>query len=124
MKNIEQLRAAAALSYWASRPPHEPKGDTDALFGSLAARLLTQGLLSALALAKDPAFSEKHTGAPAIMAELGRFMASRERGLLPFGVTSLDDFIRGLTNHPSSLLQQATAEAISYLGYLKQFRPK
>ena len=123
MKNLEQLRAAAAFSFWSNRRPDE-KGDTAELFRALAARLLNQGLLSALALAKEPSFLERHGSVEAIMGEVGRFLASRERGLLPFGVQSLDDFIGGLTSHPSSLLQQATAEAIAYLGYLKQFRPK
>ncbi len=125
MKNLDQIRAAAALNFWANHRLEDARGEKGSdLFCGLAASLLSRGLLATIAWARDPNASERRSACEEIMLELGRFMAGKDCALLPFPVVTTDDLLRGLTNQPSSLLQQATAEAIAYLGFVKRLRPK
>ena len=122
MKNLEQIRAKQALEFWRNRPHDaelggEPGGDA---LGGLAVLILNRGLLAALALAK-----EKPKSYGVIMREIGRFLASPGpdgRAVFADNVNSLEAFIEVLTRNDSDLLQQATAESLAYLAYLKRFR--
>jgi hypothetical protein len=125
MKNLEQIRAASAVRFWAGKPHRDLEGTTGRdLLRQVASMMLVRGLLATAASA--------HAGAPAgqggaedeLLRELGQFMASRERGLLSFPVRSTADLVQGLANGPSSLLQQATDEALLYLGYLARLQPR
>jgi CRISPR/Cas system CMR-associated protein Cmr5 small subunit len=125
MKNLEQMRAAHALKFWAGNRHEDLKGEHGSQVArELVTQLVNQGLLATIASAKDQSLSDRRSGAEELMLEVGKFLAAKERGLLPFPVNQTDDLVRGLTSHPAWLLQQATAEALAYLGYLKRFRAK
>ena len=131
MKNLEQTRAKNALEFWNETMPtpqegrdrlKEVKGENggDVVRG-LSSLLINNGLLATIAFAK-----EKGKGYDTFMKEIGRYLGSTGedgRKLLPQTVASLEDFVSVLTTHGSDLLQQSTAEALAYLGYLKRFAP-
>ncbi len=59
------------------------------------------------------------------MQEVGEFLQSKGDGglkLWPDDTSDLKAFIEKLTSSDSLVLQQATQEALAYLGYLKRFR--
>lgn len=148
MKNLEQIRAKHALAFWEpayeklrqateaemrgdKRTAERLRGDIDETYGGaaggdvvrgLSSLIINNGLLASIAFAK-----EKGKGYDTFMKEIGRFLGSTGddgRKVLPQQVASLDQFISVLTSNDSELLQQATAEALAYLGYLKRFRSK
>ena len=125
MKNLEQLRARHALSFWAHPRSEEFHGEPGhELVRACASWVLHHGLLGALAIAKSRSTAERRSVHEELFLDTGRFMANRDRGLLPFPVNNLDDLVRGLSSHSSELLQQATGEALAYLEYLQRFHPR
>ena len=133
MKNLEQIRAAQALKFW-NRP-----GKAEGVAGATPAEveatrrlpvlLLKHGLLATLALAKSQG---ERSALGKLMLEIGGFLGSSERRVLPPlpprrpGESALDPLIRLLTEGDaanSQRLQQATAEALAYGGYLRRFAP-
>lgn len=124
MKNLEQIRANHALAFWQTRQNDtEVKGEQggDVVRG-LSSLIINNGLLATIAFAK-----EKGKGYDTFMKEIGRFLGSAGddgRKVLPQQVGNLEQFVSVLTSNDSELLQQATAEALAYLGYLKRFRSK
>jgi len=124
MKNLEQIRAMHALAFWQARQNDaEVKGDQggDVVRG-LSSLIINNGLLATIAFAK-----EKGKGYDTFMKEIGRFLGSAGpdgRKVLPQEVAGLEQFVSVLTSNDSELLQQATAETLAYLGYLKRFRSK
>ncbi|MBM3396074.1 MAG: type III-B CRISPR module-associated protein Cmr5 [Betaproteobacteria bacterium] len=122
MKNLEQIRAKHALAFWQARQNDtEVKGEQggDVVRG-LSSLVINNGLLGTIAFAK-----EKGKGYDTFMKEIGRFLGSTGddgRKVLPQEATSLEQFVSVLTSNDSELLQQATAEALAYLGYLKRFK--
>jgi CRISPR type III-B/RAMP module-associated protein Cmr5 len=129
MKNLEQIRALNAHRFWnpadeAGRARlEEVRGEQEGdVVRGLSSLIISNGLLATLAFAK-----EKGKGYKTFLEEIGAFLSTaREdgRGLINQPVKTLDDFIKVLTSNDSSLLQQATDEALAYLGYLKRFRKK
>jgi hypothetical protein len=125
MKNLEQIRAAAAAKFWQANPHRDLRGDLgQSIIRTVILWIAQQGLLSALASAKDKTSEDHLSAEEQLLLEIGRFLASRDRSLLPFPLNTTDDLLRGLTAHPSILLQQATSEALAYLGYLKRLQPR
>ena len=124
MKNLEQIRAKHALEFWQGRRNDtEVKGEQggDVVRG-LSSLIINNGLLATIAFAK-----EKGKGNETFMKEIGRFLGSTGddgRKLLPQQIASLEQFVSVLTSNRSELLQQATSEALAYLGFLKRFRSK
>jgi CRISPR/Cas system CMR-associated protein Cmr5 small subunit len=131
MKNLEQIRALHALSFWDPTKPTPQEGERrlkeikgeqggDVVRG-LSSLLINNGLLATIAFAK-----EKGKGYDTFMKEIGTYLGSTGdsgRKLLPQTVATLDHFVSVLTAHSSELLQQSTAEALAYLAYLKRFAP-
>ena len=129
--NLEQIRALHAHRFWdqnwpdpvtSSRRLKEVTGaDGGNVIPKLGPLLLECGLLSTLAFA-----NHKGGGYLTLLTEVGRYLGSQGadgRQLLPQPATSLDAFVRQLTQGNSQLLIQATSEALIYLGYLKRFAP-
>lgn len=124
MNNLEQIRAASAIRFWAGKHHRDLDGPTGReMLRQMGSMMLTRGLLATAAMAQT-GNGPDHPGAEdELILEIGQFMASRERGLLNFPVRAAVDLIQGLANAPSSLLQQATDEAILYMGYLRRLQP-
>jgi len=131
--NLEQLRALHAHRFWdenwqwpgletAQKRLKDVRGaEGGDVVSKLGPLILECGLLSTLALAKH-----KRGGHEALLKEVGRYLGSQDadgRCLLPEKAETLVSFITQLTQNDSSLLRQATAEALVYVGYLKRFAP-
>jgi len=112
MKNLEQLRAAAALG---------PAADLDrAAISKIPAMILQNGLLAAVAFcdAEGGGGNRPHQR-NAMLAVAGHL---RERCITAREANGdLKSFIRDLSAKDSLVLQRATAEALAYLSYLKRF---
>ncbi len=119
MQNLEQIRAKHALEFWNnSKNDDRVKGEAGGdVVSGLSSLIINNGLLATIAFAKEKEGHKK------FMEEIGRFL-SKERMVLNGSISSLDDFIKILTRGDSNLLQQATAEALAYISYLKRFRGK
>jgi CRISPR type III-B/RAMP module-associated protein Cmr5 len=121
IRNLEQIRAKHALTFWAN-PPSDVRGEGggDVVRG-LPALIVNNGLLATLAFSKA-----KGGGHENLMKEIGRYLSvstPEGPGILKGGST-LDTFIGELTKGDSTLLRLATTEALAYLAYLKRFAPK
>lgn len=116
MQNLEQIRAAAALDFYAQRVRNrrnrQTRGreDGDVVRG-LPSLVLNNGLLATMAYAQ-----ERQGDYAEFMNEIGRFLVQR-------GLIQGDDYIRVLSNVDSITLRRATQEALAYLAFLKRFRP-
>lgn len=132
MKNLEQIRALHAFRFWepeqatpggAAAREKDVRGENDGdVVNGLVSLTMNNGLLATVAYAKA-----KGKGYETLMREVGRFLGSQGddgRKLLPEPVDDLNKFVTVLTKNDSSLLQQATAEAMIYMGYLKRLAPK
>jgi hypothetical protein len=124
MKNLDQIRAAAALKFWAGARHRNLTGASGReVLRQATLQLLSRGLLATAAMAQMGS-SPDHPGAEdELLRELGQFMASRERGLLSFSVRTTADLVQGLANGPSIVLHQALDEAVAYLSYLIRLQP-
>lgn len=150
MKNLEQIRAAHALTFWkpaceklqqaAEAGNHgdeeraaQPRSEVEQEFGGAAggdvasklpSLIVNNGLLATLAFAKS-----KGKGHEKLMFEVAKHLWSDGIGAMPAppargnGDAALDPTIRTLSESSSIVLQRATAEALAYLGYLKRFAP-
>ena len=124
MINLEQLRARCALDFWQNTRNEDLRGgNARAMVRDLCALVLNNGLLAAIAFAKEKSSPNHCSGDEEMMLAIGKHLASKECGLLPFAVNSTDELVRSLTGHASSLLQQATTESLALLGYFKRFAP-
>ena len=129
-KNLEQIRAAHALTFWHPANGNSPstRGVNDGdVISKLPSLIVSNGLLATTAFAKS-----KGGGHEELMTAVFRFLCHDDRRLLPTppqprqGETDLEPFIRLLTDGrdaTSVRLQRATSEALAYLGYLKRFSP-
>ena len=114
MKNLEQIRAAAALG------PAE-KLDKSAV-NKLPAMILSNGLLATIAFCNSESDGKNRNDMDiALRATAGHLV---ERRLLASGCDSLPTMIKDLTARDSAQLQRVTDEALAFIGYLRRFAKK
>lgn len=115
MKNLEQIRAAAALNT-ASKT-------TKAEVNKLPGMIIANGLMAATAFAKEASKDgiPKRSGMKAAMDGAAEHLA--EQGIVP-ECSDSDALVKRLTEVSSAALQEATAEALAFLGYVKRFAAK
>jgi CRISPR-associated protein Cmr5 len=116
MKNLEQLRAAAAL---------EPAKTLDrSAINKLPGLILTNGLLATVAFCLADGGGENKKDMRAALNATARHLA--QRGLIGSPGNSAQAIIDELSAEGRSFLdlQLATAEALAFLGYLKRFALK
>ncbi len=114
MKNLEQIRAKAAIGPAA-------KLDKSAI-NKLPAMILSNGLLATIAFCHSDSSGEGRSH----MAEAMRATA-RHLGDLNMGEKNSSDvaaFVKDLSDRDSAHLQRATAEALAFIGYLRRFAVK
>jgi CRISPR type III-B/RAMP module-associated protein Cmr5 len=117
MKNLEQIRAAAALAFFERIKNNDDfKGENKGnVLSKLPSLIVTSGLFSAAAFA-----IAKEKGFLVCMTDIFKHLAAqeiiREKG-------SLNAQLRELANADALVLRRATTEAIAYANYLKRFEP-
>lgn len=113
MQNLEQIRAKQALL--------DAEGLDKTAVSKLPALVLNNGLLATTAFCLSGG-GDNRAGMKTAMERLARHLIQRGLVIGPAtGSEVLKGFIGGLTQGSSVRLQQATAEAMAYLGYLKRF---
>jgi CRISPR/Cas system CMR-associated protein Cmr5 small subunit len=125
-QSVEQKRALAALDFWKKNDPAKARGDDEGdVVSGLPALLITNGLFALCSFAVA-----KKGGHARLMADVTRFLVAEGRLRPRLAVPSSGDdvaqikaFLEALAKVDSSILRQATAEALAYLGYLKRFAP-
>ena len=132
MKNLEQIRAAAALEFWKPEQGQPPaaRGVNDGdVISKLPSLIISNGLLATSAFAKSKGAASGHFE---LMREVCRFLCAGDRRVLPEPLVrresedDLDPYIHLLTqgdDASSTRLQLATSEALAYIGFLKRFAP-
>ncbi len=136
MQNLEQLRAADAIAFWRANAQANQGDDGGKVVQKLPALVVNNGLLATAAFAR----SKSKTDDQGVFHESNHERILRNVlavhvatalpaaltlpvGFLPGERTDLDRALRALTGGTSTQLQQATGEALNYLGYLKRFAP-
>ena len=122
MKNLEQIRALHAMKFWEKQRANadvggENGGDVIRGLGSL---IINNGLLATIAFA-----TEKKKGYQSFMENIGGYLCSQGangRNLWGEPTATLEGFLNKLTGSDSQMLQQATAETLAYISYLKRLR--
>lgn len=125
MRTLAQIRATNALA--ASRIPgmgHGQQGG-DALSG-FSMMIKTNGLLAAAAFSLETKYNKelkclevKHPGHNLIVQAIARHLSQDGVGICE--AESATDLVEELANGDARALTRASAEAISYLCYLKRF---
>lgn len=122
MKNLEQIRAAHALTV--------AEKTTKADVNKLPAIIIANGLLAATAFSseKNDKGQPKRPAMQAVMNGLATHLASEHIGIVP-GAKDADSLIKLLSNENdpqanSLRLQRAAAEALAFIGYVKRFATK
>lgn len=111
MKNLDQIRAAAALE-----PAKTLKRGAVSKLPSL---ILNNGLLTAAAFADAEGGGENRGHLKSAMIATVKHLA--KRGIVSAGIEDVSSFISDLSGKDSLTLQRATSEALAYLAYLKRF---
>ena len=114
MKNLEQIRAKAAI---------EPAGKLDkSAINKLPAMILTNGLLATIAFCHSDSSGEGRSHMAEAMRATARHLG--DLNLAEKNFSDLAVFVRDLSNRDSAHLQRATAEALAFIGYLRRFADK
>jgi len=123
MRNLEQIRAAHAIAFWANGGNQNQGAEGGDAVSKMPSMLLGNGLLASMAFASD-----KGGTYAMVMMEVARHLSSEGIRIIQppppainFG--SLEQAIAVLAQNPSLVLQRATTEALAYLAYLKRFAP-
>lgn len=122
MKNLEQIRAAHALTV--------SDKTTKADVNKLPAMIIANGLLATTAFAneRNDKGVPKRPAMQAVMNGVAEHLASPQIGIVP-GAKDADSLIKLLSNENdpqanSLRLQRAAAEALAFIGYVKRFATK
>ena len=114
MKNLEQIRAAAAL-------PAAHNLSRSAV-SKLPALILQNGLLATAAFCNAEGGGENREGMRTAMNATAAYLSAQ--GLLNTGINTVAEMIADLSNRSSHHLQRATTEALAFIAYLKRFAPR
>lgn len=114
MKNLEQIRAAAALP--------AAKDLSRSAVNKLPALIMQSGLLATAAFCAAEGGGENRKDMKKALEATAEHLASRD--LLRAGVKTVTEMIGDLSKRDSHHLQQATAESLAFIAYLKRFAPK
>jgi CRISPR-associated protein Cmr5 len=117
MQNLEQIRAAAALS----AAEATTKADVD----KLPALILANGLLATAAFANEGE-GEKRPKMAVVVTALAQHLGNSVFGLRSLaGCENTKAMIKALSEKADSAeLQRATVEALAFIGYVKRFARK
>ncbi len=114
MKNLEQIRAANALD--------PAKNLSRSAVNKLPAMILANGLLATAAFCNAEGGGENRADMKKALEATAKHLA--DRGYLAAGTSTVAEMIQDLSQRTSHELQQATAEALAFIAYLKRFASK
>lgn len=120
MRNLDQVRAANALA--AARVPGMGLGqDGGNALSGFPMLIKTGGLLAAAAFAveKNSKGGLKQKGANLIVTAIARHLSDDRVKICD--ARNASDLVEELSRGDATLLRRATAEALSFLSYLKRF---
>ncbi|NLH73749.1 MAG: type III-B CRISPR module-associated protein Cmr5 [Verrucomicrobia bacterium] len=117
MKNLEQIRAKAAID----SVKKEPDMSRSAV-NKLPAMIISNGLLATAAFCNAEGGGENREDMKKALDATARYLAFR--GILAKGTDSVEGMINCLSERDSHELQHATAEALAFIAYLKRFAKK
>lgn len=136
MKNLEQIRAAAALAFWQGGNARGVAGGN--VVSKLGSLVIRDGLLSTLAFCVAKGEGHARLGeelcgyaferiniqpAPAQRPPANQPQQRRDNQDRPREQSLLERYIATLAEQDSAKLRLATQEALRYLDYLKRFEP-
>jgi CRISPR type III-B/RAMP module-associated protein Cmr5 len=114
MKNLEQIRACAAL---------EPaKGLNRKAINKLPAMILSNGLLATIAFCHAESSGENRSEMARALLATARHLAAM--GHLHGNSNDLTAVAKDLSDRDSRHLQRVTTEALAFIGYLRRFAQK
>lgn len=137
MKNLEQIRAAAALAFWQGGNARGVAGGN--VVSKLGSLIIRDGLLSTLAFCVAKGAGHESLGteicryaferinlmpAHAQRPTSNQLQQRRDNQDRPRQQTLLERYIDTLAGEDSAKLRLATQEALRYLDYLKRFEPE
>lgn len=111
MKNLEQIRAAAALPV--------SKNLKRSAISKLPGLILNNGLLATAAFCDAQGGGNNRPDQLKAMEAVAKHIAAR--GIVGNQVATIQDMITDLSARDSLALQRATSEAMAFLSYLKRF---
>jgi CRISPR type III-B/RAMP module-associated protein Cmr5 len=114
MKNLEQIRAVAALD-------PAKKLDKSAI-NKLPAMILGNGLLATIAFCEAESGGDNRSDMKSALFATTEHLAGQK--LLAAPHKSLLEVVKDLSNRDSHHLQRATTEALAFIGYLRRFAKK
>jgi CRISPR-associated protein Cmr5 len=114
MKNLEQIRAAAALP--------AAKDLSRSAINKLPALIMQSGLLAAAAFSDAEGGGENRKDMKKALDATATHLA--ERGHVATGTKTARGIVDDLSKRDSHQLQRATGEALAFIAYLKRFAPK
>ncbi len=116
MKNLEQIRAAAAL------PAAAATDLSRSAVNKLPALIMQSGLLATGAFCDAEGGGKNREDMKKALEATAEHLA--QRSLLATGTKTLKAMIDDLSKRDSRQLQAATSEALAFIAYLKRFAPK
>jgi CRISPR-associated protein Cmr5 len=114
MKNLDQIRAAAAIVDAADL-------DKKAV-NKLPAMILTNGLLATAAFCLSESEGKSRGGMKSALEATVKYL--EQQRFISKGSQSLEALISDLSKGSSLELQHATSEALAFIGYLRRFATK
>ncbi len=120
MINIDQIRAAHALAFWHANQGANQGAEGGDIVAGLPALIINNGLLATAAFCQA-----KGGGHLALFQNVLGHIAIASPAAIPGGNlnTPFNHLLTTLLNGTSLQLQQASSEALAYLGFLKRFAP-
>jgi len=114
MKNLEQIRAAAAL---------QPAKSLDkSAVNKLPAMIMSNGLLATIAFCHAESGGVNRSHMTNALQATARHLAAQN--LVAAGTADLMALVKDLSGRDSHHLQRATGEALAFIGYLRRFAEK
>ena len=122
MKNLDQIRAANAISHQNTVFPGAEGGE---VVKKVPTMIRDNGMLAAAAFAAEPKGNGnyKNPGHKKVFDCIIEHLASNGVNLLERAMP-LEDFIRFLVGGDSAVLRNITTESMEYLNYLRRFARK
>jgi CRISPR/Cas system CMR-associated protein Cmr5 small subunit len=117
IRNMDQIRAANALSKADTIKVGPGEGDPNAVCKKVPTLIINNGLLATAAFA-----NEGKEGIQSVISAVEAHLQHKEIGIMPLGKNILNWL--SSSDADSALLRRVTSETLAYLNYLRRFVKK